>query len=117
MHSLAYATAVTTIDRAHMSPFMSRAFAGLWMGDSVTSGILAAGCLWLAFNLEDFRSPLPVLLIACCFATAVVLFVHLGSFFAGYVFAAVTLALFASTLVARRSLPAKRRPDVIKNAE
>ena len=84
IHGLAYPKASTVAGHSTLPPFFQGALKGLWLSDSLSSLTIALTLACIAANPRLAATPLVLLLALMPLATAVVLFLTMGNFFAGY---------------------------------
>jgi hypothetical protein len=99
IHALAYPKAAVIADHSTLPAFLSAAFKGLWLCDSLTSIGLALPLGVIAALPTIAARPLVILLALPPLAFAWVLFATLGNFFAAYLMLLAGAAALAGGLL------------------
>ena len=108
MHALAYrATASAQIENANVPAFLGRELKGLWLTDSTTLAAMALLCAFVAARPDAASGYFVMLLSLVPAATAAVLYVFLGGFYAAHMLMAASAMVFVAGLL----LPS-RNPNV-----
>ncbi len=97
-HAAAFRRALATIAVSNLPPFIANSFKALWLGDSTTCLILAAVFGSIAARPSVATAGVVVLLALVPAAIAVLIYVFLGSFYAGHVMLAAAAAVFLAGL-------------------
>lgn len=97
VHGLAYPKAAAAAELSTLPPFFQSALKGLWLGDSLSSLLLALVLASIAAKPEWAAKPLVFLLALTPLGISVVLFLTMGRFFASYLmlFAGLSVLLAA----------------------
>jgi len=96
IHAAAFRRTLAAVATSNLSPFFGNSFMVLWLEDSCILFILAAVFGYIAVRPSAATKPVAVLLALIPAATAVLLYIFLGGFFAGHLLLAVAaMAFFA----------------------
>jgi len=98
MHAAAFQRTLPVIGVSHLPPFFANSFKLLWLGDSTTMLVLAVIFGVIAARPAVVTRPLVMLIALIPAATAVLLYVFLGNFFAGHIQLATAAAAFVAGL-------------------
>ena len=98
MHALAFHRTLSAIAASKLAPFFGNTLKLLWLGDSATMFVLAAIFGLLAVRPAVATRPLVLLVALVPAATAVLIYVFLGNFFAGHLQLATAAAAFSAGL-------------------
>jgi len=98
MHALAFHRAQSVVRVSQLPPFFGNSFKSLWLGDSTTMLALAVIFGVIAIRPAVATRPLVLLIALIPAATAVLLYVFLGNFFAGHIHLATATAAFLAGL-------------------
>jgi hypothetical protein len=98
MHAIAFQRTLSVIGVSRLPPFFGNSFKLLWLGDSATMLVLAVIFGVIAARPSLATRPLVLLIALIPAATAVLLYVFLGSFFAGHIQLATATAAFLAGL-------------------
>jgi hypothetical protein len=102
MHAAAFRKALMAIASSNLPRFYGGSSKGLWLADSATLFILAVIFGLVAARPSTATRPLVMLVALIPAATAVLLYIFLGGFFAGHLLLAIAaLAFFAGLLLPR----------------
>jgi len=107
LHAAAFGKALTVIGASNLPRFYGGSSKGLWLADSATLFILAAIFGLIAARPAMATGPLVMLVALIPAATAVLLYVFLGNFFAGHLLMAIAALAFGAGML----LPKQRRPE------
>jgi hypothetical protein len=104
MHTTAYvAKASASINAANVPPFLGAELKVLWLADSTTLLALAFLFAFIAVKPTSATRTIVVLLALIPTATAMLLYIFLGPFYAGHLLmAASVMAVIAGLLMAKR---------------
>jgi hypothetical protein len=104
MHTAAYvAKASSSIDAANVPPFLGAELKVLWLADSTTLLALALLFAFIAAKPASAARVVVVLLALIPAATAMLLYLFLGPFYAGHMLmAASVMAIIAGLLMSKR---------------
>ena len=103
-HAAAFNRTLPATAKSNLTPFFAGSFKLLWLADSATMFILSAIFGFVAARPSAATRPLLILISLIPAATAVLVYVFLGSFFAGH----ILLATAALAFVAALQFPAVR---------
>jgi hypothetical protein len=104
LHASAYKKAAAAVDASNLAPFFGKSLKGLWLGDSATLILVAMIFAFIAARPTSATRPVVMLVALIPAATAVLLYVFLGNFFAGH----LLLLIAALGFVAGMQFPASR---------
>ncbi len=108
LHASAYEKTVAAVDVSNLAPFFGKSLKALWLGDSATLILVATIFALIAARPSSLATQAirPVMLLVALIpaATAVLLYVFLGNFFAGH----LLLLIAALAFVAGLQFPASR---------
>ena len=107
LHAAAFRKALTAIAASNLPRFYGGSSEGLWLADSATLFILAAIFGLIAARPAMATGPLVMLVALIPAATAVLLYVFLGNFFAGHLLMAIAALAFGAGML----LPKQRQPE------
>jgi hypothetical protein len=97
MHALAYvAKAAPQITNAHVAPFFGAELRGLWLIDSTTLLALACLCALVAARPSTAGGPVVMVVALVPAATAMVLYIFLGGFYAAHMLMAAAAMVFVA---------------------
>ncbi len=105
IHAAAFRKALNAISVSNLPHFYAASSEGLWLADSATLIILAVIFALLAFRPRMGTRPLLMLIALIPASTAVMLFVFLGTFFAGYLLLIIAILTFLAGLGFRQQKP------------
>jgi len=94
IHAAAFRHAAAAIAESNLRPFFGNSSKSLWLGDSATLFGVALLCGLIAFRPTVATRPVVILIAFIPAATAVLLYIFLGSFFAGYLLMVSAAAIF-----------------------
>ena len=107
MHALAYAAkALPAISRSNLPPFFGAELKVLWLADSTTLMAIALVVGFLAARPYSASKAVIMLLSGVPAATAMLLYLFLGPFYAGHMLLAASAMVFAAGLI----MPAPNGP-------
>jgi len=119
VHAAAFHRARVVFGASDLPPFFGNTSQALWLADSTTLWTVAAVFALIAVRPTAASGPVVMLVALIPAATAVMIYLFLGRFFAGHVLlAAATVACFAGLLLATRGTPraaAAAPPPVISS--
>jgi hypothetical protein len=98
IHAAAFNLPLAATAKFHLDPFIGGSLKLLWMADSTTMFILAAVFGLIAARPSVATRPLVTMLSFVPAATAVLVYVFLGGFFAGHLLLATAAAAFFAGL-------------------
>ena len=98
MHALAFHRTQSVVSVSQLPPFFGNSFKLLWLGDSATMLVLAVIFAVIAARPAVATKPMVLLVALIPAATAILLYVFLGNFFAGHIQLATATAAFLSGL-------------------
>jgi hypothetical protein len=98
IHAAAFNRPLTAIATSNLTPFLGASFKLLWLADSTTMFILAAVFGLIAAQPSVATRLVVTVLALIPAATAVLIYVFLGGFFAGHILLATAAAAFFAGL-------------------
>jgi hypothetical protein len=98
MHAAAFKRTLAAVATSDLRPFFGNSLKMLWLGDSATLFLLGALFALIAARPSVATRPVVMLLAFIPAATAVLIYVFLGSFFAGHLLMAIAAAAFFAGL-------------------
>jgi hypothetical protein len=98
IHAAAFNRPLAAIATVNLDPFLGASFKALWLADSTTMFILAAVFGLIAAQPSVATRLLVTVLALIPAATAVLIYVFLGGFFAGHILLATAAAAFFAGL-------------------
>jgi hypothetical protein len=104
IHAAAFRHAAAAIAESNLRPFFGNSSKSLWLGDSATLAGVALLCGLIALRPSAATRPVVMLVAFIPAATAVLIYVFLGSFFAGH----LLMISAAAILVAGLQFPASK---------
>jgi hypothetical protein len=99
LHALAFPKASTALSTVSLIPFYSNSFRALWLIDSATLVILAILFAIIAIRPQVISKWAAILVALIPFATAVLIYVFVGSFFAAHMLLGASLAAILGGLM------------------
>ena len=99
VHAAAFRKALTAIAASNLPRFYGGSSEGLWLADSATLFILAAVFGLIASRPSAATGPLVMLVALIPAATAVLLYVFLGNFFAGHLLMGIAALAFGAGML------------------
>jgi hypothetical protein len=94
IHAAAFRHAAAAIAESNLRPFFGNSSKSLWLGDSATLFGVALLCGLISFRPAAATRPVVMLIAFIPAATAVLLYLFLGSFFAGHLLLISAAAIF-----------------------
>jgi hypothetical protein len=94
IHAAAFTHAATAIAESNLRPFFGNSSKSLWLGDSTTLFGVALLCALIAARPSAATRPVVMLIAFIPAATAVLLYLFLGNFFAGHLLMVSAAAIF-----------------------
>ena len=103
LHAKAFRGAEAAIGRANLPSIYARDFKALWLADSTT--LLTVAAFFVVTALRPAASSKALLLLVCVIpaATAVLIYIFVGSFYAGHLLLGAAVAGGIAAAVPRRS--------------
>jgi hypothetical protein len=98
IHAAAFHRASAALAASNLSPFFAGSFKLLWLADSTTMLILAAVFGVIAARPSAATRPVVMLVAMVYAAIAVLVYIFLGSFFAGHIMLTIAVAAFLAGL-------------------
>ena len=98
LHAAAFHRAQSVVSVSRLPPFFGNSFKSLWLGDSTTMLALAVIFGVIAVRPAVATRPMVLLVALIPAATAVLLYVFLGNFFAGHIHLATATGAFLAGL-------------------
>jgi len=83
-HAVAFPRAAPVIDRSNLPAFFAGVFKGLWLSDSASLFTLALAFGFIAIQRRSATRPLILLLALAPLASAVLIYMTMGGFYAGH---------------------------------
>lgn len=100
MHALAYAkSAGSRIGHSDLPPFFAAELKALWLADSTTLAVVAVLCALLAARPRAADKTAVALVAAIPAATATLIYVFLGGFYAAHMLMAASAMVFVASLL------------------
>ena len=94
MHASAFKKILTAIADSNLAPFAANSLKVLWLGDSTTLLVLAAVFAFIAARPSAAIRWIIVILSLIPAATAILIYVFIGSFIGGHMLLATAIAAF-----------------------
>jgi len=98
VHAAAFRRALPVISASDLPPFFGNSFKALWLADSATMFILAAAFGLIVARPSAVTRPVVMFLALIPAATATLIYVFVGSFFAGHLLLAIAATAFLAGL-------------------
>lgn len=98
LHADAFHRTLAAVATSNLTPFFGNSLKMLWLGDSSTLFLLASVFGFIAARPSTATRPVVVLIALLPAATAVLIYIFLGSFFAGHILLGIATAAFFAGL-------------------
>ncbi len=98
LHAAPFGRTQALITASNLTPFLANSYKALWLGDSANMFLLSALFGLIAARPSAAARPVVLLLALIPAATAVLIYVFLGGFFAGHILLATAAVAFFAGL-------------------